>query len=145
MALGCVGLYGTRAANSYLRSDVDVLLSLGTSFHEFTSHCWDTAFIPSKAFIQVDIDPTEIGKNYPVTLAVVGDAQIVLKSLLTEIGDRCRTGKDISQFKQSSEYFQEEGMTSDSVPIKPQRLMKELGDVLPRDAVVFADIGNTLT
>jgi acetolactate synthase-1/2/3 large subunit len=145
LALGCVGLYGTRTANSYLRSNVDVLLSLGTSFHEFTSHCWDPAFIPSKALLQVDIDPEEMGKNYPVTQAIVGDAQVALQSLLSEIGDRTRSGNDIGAFKRDTEYFQEDSMVSDAVPIKPQRLMKELGDVLPRDKVVLADIGNTLT
>ena len=145
LALGCVGLYGTRAANSYLRSNVDVLLSLGTSFHEFTSHCWDPAFIPSKALLQVDIDPEEMGKNYPVTLAIVGDAQVAVQSLLSEIGDRKRSGDDIDAFKRDTEYFREESMASDAVPIKPQRLMKELGGVLPRDKVVLADIGNTLT
>ena len=145
LALGCVGLYGTRAANSYLRSGVDVLLSLGTSFHEFTSHCWDPAFIPSRALIQVDIDPTEIGKNYPVTLALVGDVNTTLKALVVEIGSAQRKGEDIKAFKDGNEYFSEDAMFSDSLPVKPQRLMKELRDVLPRDVVLFADIGNTLT
>jgi len=36
-------------------------------------------------------------------------------------------------------------MLSDAIPVKPQRLMKELREVLPRDVIVFADIGNTLT
>jgi len=145
LALGCVGLYGTRAANSYLRSGVDVLLSFGTSFHEFTSHCWDPAFIPSRALIQVDIDPIEIGKNYPITLALVSDVRAVLKALVNEIGDAQRLGEDMGKFKDSHEYYTEDAMTSDSVPVKPQRLMKELRDSLPRDVVVFADIGNTLT
>ena len=145
LALGCVGLYGTRTANSYLRSGVDVLLSLGTSFHEFTSHCWDPAFIPSRALIQVDIDPIEIGKNYPITLALVSDVRAVLKALVVEIGDAQRLGDDIAKFKDAHEYYIENAMTSESVPIKPQRLMKELRDSLPRDIVVFADIGNTLT
>ena len=145
LALGCVGLYGTHAANSYLRSGIDVLLSLGTSFHEFTSHCWDSTFIPSKALIQVDIDPTEIGKNYPVTLALVGDVNTILEALIAEIGSARRKGDDIRAFKDTNDYFREDAMFSDSVPVKPQRLMKELRDVLPRDVVVFADIGNTLT
>ena len=145
LALGCVGLYGTRAANRYLRSGVDVLLSVGASFHEFTSHCWDPAFKPSKAFIQVDIDPTEIGKNYPVTVPVVGDAQAVLKALVAGLGERRRDGAELVEFKKDHEYVSEPEMTSDAVPIKPQRLMKELSDVIPEDALVFADIGNTVT
>lgn len=144
LSLGCVGLYGTRAANSYLRSGVDVLLSVGASFHEFTSHCWDPAFAPSKALIQIDIDPTEIGKNYPVTLGLVSDAGVVLKGLVAELSEPRRKGDEIGLFKNKHEYFREDPMFSDTIPMKPQRLMKELREVLPRDVVVFADIGNTL-
>ena len=145
LSLGCVGLYGTRAANSYLKSGIDVLLSVGASFHEFTSHCWDPAFAPSKALIQIDIDPTEIGKNYPVTLGLVGDAGAVLKSLVAELSGPRRKGDEIGSFKNNHEYFREDSMLSDAIPMKPQRLMKELREVLPRDVIVFADIGNTLT
>lgn len=145
LSLGCVGLYGTRAANSYLRSGVDVLLSIGASFHEFTSHCWDPAFIPSTALIQVDIDPVEIGKNYPVTLALVGDAGAVLEGLVSRLNGAARPSEDISSFKTDHEYFSENSMLSDAVPMKPQRLMKELREVLPRDVTICADIGNTLT
>jgi len=55
LALGCIGLYGTRAANSYLRSGLDVLLVVGSSLHEFSTHVWDPALRPSKALIHVDV------------------------------------------------------------------------------------------
>jgi acetolactate synthase I/II/III large subunit len=146
LSLGCVGLYGTHAANSYLRSDVDVLLCLGASFHEFTSHCWDPAFIPSKALIQVDIDPTEIGKNYPMTVALVSDVGAFAEALSAELGSDTGKNADIvGGLKESHDYFNEKAMFSDSMPMKPQRLMRELRDALPRDVIVFADIGNTLT
>ncbi len=144
LSLGCVGLYGTRAANSYLRSGIDVLLSVGASFHEFTSHCWDPSFAPSKALIQVDIDPNEIGKNYPVTLGLVGDAGVVLKGLAAELNEPQHKDCKIGLFKDNHSYFLEDSMYAEMVPMKPQRLMKELREALPRDVVVFADIGNTL-
>ncbi len=145
LSLGCVGLYGTHAANSYLRSGVDVLLSLGASFHEFTSHCWDSAFMPSRALIQIDIDPSEIGKNYPVSLAIVADAAAAVRGLIARANGVLRPGEDIEPFKRSHEYFREESMFSEATPVKPQRLMKEVRDAVPRDVIVFADIGNTLT
>ena len=146
LSLGCVGLYGTKAANTYLRSELDVLLTLGTSFHEFTTHCWNPAFIPSKALIQVDIDPTEIGKNYPVTLGIVGDSGAALGLLAAEVGDRRRsTSPELETFKQETGYFQEAAMESDAKPIKPQRLMRLLREALPRQTIVFSDIGNTIT
>ncbi len=149
LALGCVGLYGSRPANSYLRSDVDVLLALGTSFHEFTTHCWDEAFRPTRALIHVDVDATEIGKNYPVTVGVVADAAQVVQAVLTELGEADRVADpgnpDIAKLKQDSEYLAEASMRSDSLPIKPQRLMAELRSALPRETLFFGDIGNTVT
>ena len=85
LALGCIGLYGTRAANSYMRSGLDVLLVVGSSLHEFSTHVWDPALRPSNALIQIDVDPEEIGKNYPVDVGLLGDAGIILKGLLEQV------------------------------------------------------------
>ncbi|HEX9016215.1 MAG TPA: thiamine pyrophosphate-binding protein [Chloroflexota bacterium] len=149
LSLGCVGLYGTRAANSYLRSGVDVLLAVGVSFHEFTTHVWDPAFQPKNALIQVDIDPAEIGKNYPVDVPLVGDARPILKALLAAVERQPRPSRDgrdaIARFKRESEYFDEPAMSSSAFPLKPQRAMSELRAALPEDAIVFTDIGNNLT
>jgi len=144
LALGCLGLYGTRAANAYLKSGIDVLLAVGTSFHEFTSNIWDPGLNPLRALIQIDVDPAEIGKNYPATLSLVGDAEATLRSLLARLGDMRRSANGIREFKTTHEYFDEAVMYSDAMPIKPQRLMKELRGAVPRDAVVFVDIGNTI-
>jgi acetolactate synthase-1/2/3 large subunit len=59
LCLGCLGLYGTNVANKYLRSGIDVLVAVGTSFSEFTSHAWDERFQPSTALIQMDVDSWE--------------------------------------------------------------------------------------
>ncbi len=149
LALGCIGLYGTRAANSYMRSGLDVLLVVGSSLHEFSTHVWDPALRPSNALIQIDVDPDEIGKNYPVEVGLQGDAGIILAALLDQLeslktGDR-RPAEDFAGFKARSEYFSEPAMSSLEVPLKPQRVMAELGEALPEDAIVFTDIGNTVT
>lgn len=149
LALGCIGLYGTRAANSYLRSGLDVLLVVGSSLHEFSTHVWDPALRPSKALIHVDIDSSEIGKNYPVDVGLLGDAGVILKALVDQVqslktGDR-QPAEDFPDLKARSEYFSEPAMTSTEVPLKPQRVMAELGEALPDDALVFTDIGNTVT
>ncbi len=85
LALGCIGLYGTRAANSYLRSGLDVLLVVGSSLHEFSTHVWDPALRPSKALIHIDVDPDEIGKNYPVDVGLLGDAGVILEALVEQV------------------------------------------------------------
>ena len=149
LALGCIGLYGTRAANTYMRSGLDVLLVVGSSLHEFSTHVWDPALRPSKGLIHVDIDPEEIGKNYPVDVGLLGDAGIVLEALVERV-QSLRTGArrpaaDFPGLKARTQYFSEPAMASTDVPLKPQRVMAELHEALPDDALVFTDIGNTVT
>ncbi len=149
LSLGCIGLYGTRAANSYMRSGLDVLLVIGSSLHEFSTHVWDPALRPSSGLIHVDVDPDEIGKNYPVEVGLLGDAGIVLEALLEhlatiETGDRVPAA-DFVDLKARTGYFSEPAMSSTDVPLKPQRVIAELGQALPENALVFTDIGNTVT
>jgi acetolactate synthase I/II/III large subunit len=148
LALGCLGLYGTRAANTYMRSGLDVLLVVGSSLHEFTTHVWDPALRPSKGLIHVDIDPDEIGKNYPVDVGLLGDAGVILEALVERVhglqaGGR-RPAADFPSLKARTDYFSEPAMASTAVPLKPQRVMAELHEALPDDALVFTDIGNTV-
>ena len=63
---------------------MDVLLAVGTSLSEWGTLGWDRRLQPSEALLHVDIDPYEIGKNYQVTVPVIGDA----KSGLTELSLR---------------------------------------------------------
>jgi acetolactate synthase-1/2/3 large subunit len=144
LSLGCLGIRGSKAANTYLRDDIDVLLVLGTDLSEMTSHAWDSKLAPSKALIQVDIDPNEIGKNFPVTVGVVADATATLRALDTCLRAKPpKPARDLGPFKGSTQYFEEDESFSDAVPMKPQRLMRELRSALPRDTVVFGDMGNT--
>ncbi len=147
LSLGCVGLYGTNVANKYLRSNIDVLLAVGTSFSEFTTHTWDTRFQPELALIQIDIDPWEIDKNYQSTISILGDAKQTLTQLLSELQIKEVKPKKhdiITKEKEQRKYFQDPAMSSNHVPIKPQRLMRDLRSALPEDTIVFGDIGNNL-
>jgi acetolactate synthase-1/2/3 large subunit len=149
LSMGCVGLYGTNLANKYLRTNIDVLLAVGTSFSEFTTHAWDSRFQPDMALIQIDVDSWELGKNYPVSLGLAGDAKLVLGQLLssmkygTKRGDTAST-TNLAKMKHERQYFADPVMQSEATPIKPQRFMKSLRNSLPRDTIVFGDIGNTL-
>ncbi len=148
LSLGCVGLYGTNAANKYMRSSVDVLLSIGASFSEFTTHAWDPNFQPNTALIQIDVDPWEMNKNYVNKIGILGDSEVVLEQLLDELSKievPKRSIDGIVNEKKNRQYFADPVMASNDVPIKPQRLMKGLRDALPDDTIVFGDIGNNLS
>jgi len=147
LSLGIVGLYGTNIANKYLRSDIDVLLAIGTSFSEFTTHTWDPKFQPKLGLIQIDIDPWEVDKNYQSTISILGDSKLSLKQLLTELSKQkmiTKSTESLVKEKKQRQYFSDPAMNSDEVPIKPQRMMKSLREALPEDTIVFGDIGNNL-
>ena len=146
-SLGVVGLYGTNIANKYLRDKIDVLLAVGLSFSEFTTHTWDPKFQPDQALIQVDVDYSEIGKNYETRIGIVGDAKIVLRQILSELKSKETKHVDaslIQSMKEERSYFSDPEMMSETVPLKPQRFMKDIREALPDDVIVFGDIGNNL-
>jgi acetolactate synthase-1/2/3 large subunit len=148
LSLGCLGLYGTNAANKYLRSEIDVLLAVGTSFSEFTSHAWDSRFQPSTALIQIDVDSWEVGKNYPVTVGIMGDSKLVLSELILEMKNKGESRplvdrQKVMDLKKQREYFADAKMSAENSPVKPQYFLKSLRALLPRDTLVFGDIGNS--
>ena len=83
LSLGMTGIWGTRVANDLART-ADVILAVGTAFGEADCSSWNPAHtfaIPPTRLIQIDIDPQEIGKIYPVEIGLVGDAKATLHAL----------------------------------------------------------------
>jgi acetolactate synthase-1/2/3 large subunit len=149
LSLGPFGYSGSPLAQWYLlESGVDVLLAVGTSLSEWGTLGWDRRLQPSEALLHVDIDPYEIGKNYLVTVPVIGDAKSGLTELCYEIRRqqqrylhwRRGSGK-IEPPPDRPRLLNAGAMDSNAVPIKPQRLMRDLQEALPRDTLVFVDGG----
>jgi len=155
LSLGPFGFASSLLAEKYLAGGIDILLTVGTGFTELATQAWDKRLLPRKALLQIDIDPYQIGKNYPVTVGLVGDTKAVLTEMYYEIKRQTKNIHDFKpnmpmggymRFKDFSQvYLDEEKMNSDAIPLKPQRLMKDLRESLPRDAIVFLDIGSSLT
>jgi acetolactate synthase-1/2/3 large subunit len=149
LSLGPFGYSGSPLAQWHLlESGVDVLLVVGTSLNEWGTLGWDRRLQPSEALIQVDIDPYEIGKNYRITVPVIGDAKSGLTELCYEIRRQrqrylhWRRGKGkVEPPPDRPRFLNASAMDSAAVPIKPQRLMRDLQEALPRDALVFVDGG----
>ncbi len=151
LSLGVLGLSGSPAAEEYIKGDVDVLLVVGASLNQLTTFSWDPTILPEDCLIHINIDPAEIGKNYVADIGLVGDCRTVLDEIsfrilreLQKFDPKAqRPVEQITEFKKKAGMFiDEEKMYSDSVPIKPQAMMRELQDVLPEDAVVFLDTGS---
>ncbi len=99
--------------------------------------------------IQIDIDPSEIGKNRPVELGILGDCKPVLQHMLELIKKRKPEVKQESDWLRSLKEARDKYMekmkkrsSSDAVPIKPQRLIKELDEFIDDNAIVILDGGD---
>ncbi|HET8615413.1 MAG TPA: thiamine pyrophosphate-binding protein [Actinomycetales bacterium] len=151
LCLGATGRNGPYAANEAARTS-DVILALGTRFDDRPTSSWipgATYTIPPTALIQVDIDPTEMGRNYPPAVGIMGDVKLVLAQLLELLAPdaaRCRENhRDwvarTQGWKAEWETFLDGDQHSDAVPVRPERLVTEIGRVLPEDAIVLSDVG----
>src|SRR3989440_397784 len=90
LALGLVARAGHYQANHAARQ-ADVLLALGVRFDDRTSSSWIPGYsftIPPTKLIHVDIDPEEIGRNYPVVLGLMADVRTFLRQVLAELATR---------------------------------------------------------
>ncbi len=90
LSLGLVARAGEYQANHATRQ-ADVLLALGVRFDDRTSSSWIPGYsftIPPTRLIHVDIDPEEIGRNYPVALGLMADVRTFLRQLLAELDRR---------------------------------------------------------
>lgn len=151
LAFGSIGRNGSYAANDASKH-ADVILSLGFSFDDRATSGWldgYTLAIPPSRLIQIDIDPAEIGRNYPAELGILGDAKASLAALTemaaTRIGGaRDSTGAWLGRLRRGREVWREyQGglANSDQVPLRPERLMRALSRALPENAIVAADVG----
>jgi acetolactate synthase-1/2/3 large subunit len=139
LALGVIGMHGRKAAN-YAINDADVLLSIGVRFSDRSTGNV-ACFAPEAKIIHVDIDPAEIGKNVRVDLPVVGDAKYVLRDILKALKIKAR--QDNEWTRKIREYRKEFApkMDYDDFPLKPQRVIKEIMEVLGEDDIVTTEVG----
>ncbi|MET0503541.1 MAG: thiamine pyrophosphate-binding protein [Candidatus Binatia bacterium] len=88
LALGCLGS-GSRPYARKFFLEADLVLALGTTFSEGTTLGFGHRIIPEKAkIIQIDIDPEELGRNYPTHLAVQADVKAALRALIAGVKAR---------------------------------------------------------
>ena len=132
-----------------LAARADVLLSVGCRFTDWSASSYRagvTFAIPPSRLVQIDIDPREIGKNYPAEAALVGDAKAALADLLTALGRGSATvpdtyGAEIA--KRKSAWFEqvEEKSGSANVPMTMARAVREVQAATKDDAIVVTGAG----
>jgi len=148
-AIGVVGNNGARSyANTWV-AEADLILFVGTRTDSTTTVGWT---LPPKAnppiTIHLDISAREIGNNYPSSAMLLGDAAATFGDLLDAIDhpDRLRQLNEQRLRRlalEKSSYFDRVAgeAASDTQPIKPQRLISTLRELLDDDAIIIADPG----
>jgi pyruvate dehydrogenase (quinone) len=137
---GSIGLLGTRPSYELMR-DCDTLLIVGSNFPY-------SQFLPEfgKARgIQIDLDGSMIGMRYPTEVNLVGEAQGTLRALLPMISrkeDRSWREKIEKNVAQWWETVEQQAML-EANPVNPMRIVHELSQRIPEDAIVTADSGSS--
>jgi pyruvate dehydrogenase (quinone) len=137
---GAIGLLGTRPSYEMMR-DCDTLLIVGSNFPY-------SQFLPEfgqARAIQIDIDGRFVGLRYPTEVNLVGDAAATLTALLPRI-----TRKDDRSWRETIEKNVTEWWDTvdrqariDAHPVNPMRIVSELSERIPADAIVAADSGSS--
>lgn len=136
--LGGLGLIGTRPSVE-AAAGADLLLMLGTSFPY-------TDFLPnpgSCVTIQVDQDPRQIGKRYPIDLGLCADVHLTVPELLARIRRHEDRGWLSGLQKSRAQWNQlmERQATSDRQPMRPQVMARALKACAAEDAIIVTDSG----
>jgi len=141
--LGMLGMHGTYSANMST-GNCDLLIAIGVRFDDRVTGKTDE-FAPNAKIVHIDIDPTSIRKNVPVTVPVVGDCKTTLK-ILNELIDK-EDLKDIETSRKPwidkiTEWKSKGSLKYEQKDIiKPQYVIEQLYEATDGDAIVTTEVG----
>lgn len=141
--LGMIGMHGTYRANMST-GECDLLIGIGVRFDDRVTGRID-AFAPNAKIVHIDIDPTSIRKNIPVTAPVVGDCKVTLTHL-----NKLLKNEDLGDLtKKRQQWFDQIALWKSTAPlaykqkdvIKPQFVVEKLYELTKGDAIITTEVG----
>ncbi|NVM19267.1 MAG: thiamine pyrophosphate-binding protein [Candidatus Lokiarchaeota archaeon] len=142
-------LFGTGVAGVGLKiiPEADVVVALGCKFSWTMAHGDEPFWKDSQTLIQVDIDPSIIGRAKPVSLGIIGDCKQFLTQILEKAkkGDRVETREWLEELKTTRQITIEnlnKKLEKDKIPIVPKRLIKDIFESMDEDAILILDGGD---
>jgi len=146
LSVGVVGTYSRESANKVV-NQADLVIFIGTTTNGMTTHFWQVPPIGTPA-VQIDIEPVELGRNYPLKAGVQADIKVAVSRILSqtnaESAGRRKAWADKAAGIVKEWYGKyDDLLNSDDVPMRPERICNELSQHLPDDAIVVADTGHT--
>ncbi|MFH1742906.1 MAG: thiamine pyrophosphate-binding protein [bacterium] len=140
--------FGTRLTKALL-AEADCVMLVGASLNATSTSRW-TLSLPQN-LVHIDIDPAMIGRHYPVSAAVVGDARAAIEMMSSSLprSDTSAKAKARTLWLEMAKAWQQTwykvafpAELAEAQPIKPQRVMQVVRDVLADDVIVVVDAGN---
>ncbi len=148
LAVGPIGYQGSKAAMRLI-NQADVVLALGTRLNAFgTIPQYDFDYFPKNAaLIQNDINPMNLGMNWPLAVGLMGDAGEVTRQLISELAKSSRKPSQrrldqIALEKMQWEKELHDLSMSDATPMEPRRALWEIARAIPPETIVALDVGN---
>ena len=150
LSLGFIGRNGAFPANEAGRR-ADLVIAIGARFDDRSASSWLPGYswnFPHSKLIHVDLDPAELGRNYPPDLGVLADARTFLRQLLAEADRRRVTAgatkawlAEIGRWRAAWDKFTRPNFEIHGSPIRPERIVADCQAVLPDDAILACDVG----
>ena len=152
LSLGFIGRNGAYPANEAGRR-ADVVIAIGARFDDRSASSWIPGYswnFPQSKLIHVDVDPAELGRNYPPDIGILADARTYIRQLLTELDKRGHKRGDnnlkafhaaIKGWQQQWDEFTRPNFDLHSSPIRPERIVADCQAVMPHDAILCCDVG----
>jgi acetolactate synthase-1/2/3 large subunit len=151
LSLGFIGRNGAFPANQAGRH-ADLVVALGARFDDRSASSWLPGYswnFPTSKLIHVDLDPDELGRNYPPDIGLLADARTVLRQLLGELERRAPNRDsalkawhaDIAGWQTEWSKFTRANFDIHASPIRPERVVADCQAVLPPDAILACDVG----
>ncbi|MEO8719104.1 MAG: thiamine pyrophosphate-binding protein [Burkholderiales bacterium] len=155
LTLGFIGRNGAYPANQAGRH-ADLVITIGTRFDDRSSSSWTPGYswnFPKTRLIHVDLDPQELGRNYPPTLGIIADAKVFTAQLLQALGLREQRGSaslrkqysewraEVDAWRAEWEAFVRPNFGKLTSPLRPEYVVDAMQKVLPDDAILTCDSG----
>jgi acetolactate synthase I/II/III large subunit len=140
LAVGVPGSYSRWCANQAIAA-ADLVFFIGSHTGGQVTNGWQIPKIGTRT-IQLDINPDELGRNYPNVVSLHGDAKVTLQKMIEAGNAQPRRAEWLEQCRgYVSDFWAESDplRNSDAVPIRPERIAKELGEWLPSNATLVCD------
>lgn len=148
LALGVVGSNGGSVETREVLAAADVVVFVGCRAGSVTTERWRHPAPEGARIIHIDADPAVVGANYRTEVAIIGDAKLALAALLHAVktggshGTTVRNSQALVAKAKERKFARfSQIAASDETPIRPERVVRYLRELLPADSVVVADPG----